>query len=101
MSKLLVTHYSLSSKEVRMTNLHDRLHIPDSNLAAINDLLLNPDSRVIEALLKVVEKYGTPEEINWQAAEARKLPNLMRRLEAINSPYITDLEWLSAQRDKG
>ena len=82
-------------------DLHHRLLIPDTNLAAINALLLNPDSRVIDGLLKVVEKYGTPEEINWQAAEARKLPNLMKRLEAVNSPYIADLEWLIEQRDSG
>jgi hypothetical protein len=82
-------------------DLHHRLLIPDANLAAINALLLDPDSHVVEALLKVVEKYGTPEEINRQAADARQLPNLMKRLEAIHSPYIADLEWLIARRDAG
>jgi hypothetical protein len=82
-------------------DLRARLRIPDSNLAAINDLLLNPDSRVIDAFLAVVAKYGTPEEINRRAAEARQLPKLMKRLEEIKSPYLKDLDWLSEQRDAG
>jgi len=49
----------------------------------------------------VVEKYGTVEEINRKAAEARALPNLKQRLQAINSPYLADLVWLEEQRDKG
>lgn len=84
-----------------MTNLHDRLLIPDGNLAAINALLLNPDTRVIDALLKVVEKYGTPEEINRKAAEARQLDRLLARLDEIHSPYRADLDWLMEQRDRG
>jgi hypothetical protein len=35
----------------------------------LNAVLLNPDMRVINDFLAVVEKYGTPEEINRQAAE--------------------------------
>ena len=77
-----------------MTNLHDRLLIPDGNLAAINALLLNPDSRVIDALLKVVEKYGTPEEINRQAAEARQLDRLLARLDEIHSPYRAEASYI-------
>ena len=48
-----------------------------------------------------IEKYGTVEEINRKAAEARALPNLKQRLQAINSPYLADLVWLEEQRDKG
>ena len=63
--------------------------------------LLNPDMRVVNDLLDVVAKYGTPEEINAKAAEARKLPNLLRRLKSQDSPYVKDIEWLTAQRDAG
>src|SRR5512136_697631 len=85
-----------------MTNpLRDRLLIPTDNLNAINDLLLNPDTKIINELLEVVKKYGGPEEINRKAEAARALPNLLRRLDEVKSPYRADLAWLIAQRDKG
>jgi hypothetical protein len=65
----------------------------------INTLLLDPDNQAVNAFLKVVEKYGTPEEINRKAAQARQLPNLMARLKEIKPSYIEDLKWLEAQRD--
>jgi hypothetical protein len=77
------------------------LLIPEDRLADINDVLLDPKSRVVSDLLAVVAKYGTPEEINAKAVEAGKLPNLMARLKKQGSPYIADVEWLIAQRDKG
>ncbi len=85
-----------------MTNdLRTRLQIPADRLAEINDLLLDPANPVINAFLEVVAKYGTPEEINRKAAEARKLDNLMARLRAAAPEYIADLEWLIEQRDQG
>jgi hypothetical protein len=81
--------------------MREKLRIRSSALEEINQFLLDPDNPVINALLQVVEKYGTPEEINAKAREARKLPNLLQRLKAIKSPYLGDLEWLSAERDKG
>ncbi|MDP3487233.1 MAG: hypothetical protein Q8S19_04780, partial [Bacillota bacterium] len=51
--------------------------------------------------LRIVQKYGTPQEINAKAAEARQLPSLMSRLCNMNSPYLQDLEWLLKERDKG
>jgi hypothetical protein len=82
-------------------NLRDRLRITSDRLDEINALLLDPDSRVINDFLAVVEKYGSVEEINHRAEEARKLPSLMARLKEINSPYLADLEWLIEQRDRG
>lgn len=82
-------------------NLRDRLRIAQEQFDQINGLLLDPDSQVINDFLAVVEKYGTVEEINRQAEEARHLPNLMARLKEINSPYLADLEWLIEQRDQG
>ncbi len=84
-----------------MDDLRDRLRIDESQLAAINALLLDPTNEAISALLDIIARYGTPEEINRKAAEARKLENLMARLREIDSPYIADLEWLIAQRDAG
>jgi len=81
--------------------LRARLRIPNERLAAINDLLQDPQSRVVNDLLDVVAKYGTPEEINAKAAEARQLPNLLARLSEQQSPYLKDVQWLIAQRDAG
>ncbi len=81
--------------------LRERLRIPKEHLDSINTLLTDPDVTVIEDFLKVVGKYGTPEEINGKAEQARRLPNLMQRLRDMNSPYTGELEWLAAQRDRG
>ena len=82
-------------------NLRERLRISQAHLDDINALLLDPDSRVVNALLDVVGKYGTPEEINRKAEQARHLPGLLARLKAMNSPYVEDLDWLTEQRDRG
>jgi hypothetical protein len=66
--------------------LRKRLQIPHERLDAINALLLDPGTRVVNDLLDVVAKYGSPEEINARAAEARKLPNLLARLRAADRP---------------
>jgi hypothetical protein len=68
-------------------------------LEAVNELMLDPKSRVVKEFLAVVAKYGTPEEINAKAAEAAKLENLMSRLGKEKSPYWSDVKWLLAQRD--
>jgi hypothetical protein len=81
--------------------MREKLRVESSALEEINRFLLDPDNPVINALLRVVEKYGTPEEINAKAQEARKLPNLLQRLEAIKSPFLEDLKWLTAERDNG
>jgi hypothetical protein len=82
-------------------NLRERLRISEAHLNDINALLLDPDSRVVNDFLDVVRKYGTPEEINRKAEEARRLPHLLARLKDIRSPYLADLEWLTEQRDRG
>ncbi len=82
-------------------DLRERLRISPDRLAAINDVLLNPDMRVVNDVLAVVAKYGTPEEINAQAEEAGKLENLLQKVEAVKPEYLADLHWLMEQRDKG
>jgi hypothetical protein len=84
-----------------MNDLRNRLKIGDSQLAAINALLLDPDNEAVSALLDVVARYGTPEEINARAREARRLENLLARLEETGSPYLDDVKWLIEQRDAG
>jgi hypothetical protein len=82
------------------SDLRQKLRISEQQLDQVNALLLDPSSRVVNDFLEVVAKYGTPEEINRQAEEARKFDNLMGRLRASNSPYVADLEWLIEQRDQ-
>ncbi len=82
-------------------DLQLKLRIPQENLEAINALLLNPENGVIADFLEVIQKYGTPEEINRKAEAARHLPTLLARLEAQKSPYLKDLYWLMEQRDRG
>ncbi len=57
------------------------LKIPCERLDAINEILLNPDTKIVQAFLDVIAKYGTPEEINRKAAEARKLENLFAKVQ--------------------
>ncbi len=76
------------------------LQIPTSRLDDINAILLDPDSRVINDFLEVVEKYGTPDEINRRAVEAGSLTALLKRVESTKPEYLEDLNWLKAQRDQ-
>ena len=80
-------------------NLRQLLEIPYKRLDEINNVLLDPDMRVISEFLEVVAKYGTPEEINQQAEQARQLPNLLKKVEKINPDYLDDLRWLEEQRE--
>jgi hypothetical protein len=82
------------------SELRNRLKISADRLEEVNALLLNPNLRVINDLLAVVEKHGSVEEINHRAQEARRLSNLMDRLGQISSPYLADLEWLAEQRER-
>jgi hypothetical protein len=81
--------------------LRKQLKIPAAKVAEVNKLLLDPDNKLVNDVLAVIAKHGSIDEINRKSAEARKLPNLMARLQAMNSPYVPDLEWLLEQRDKG
>ncbi len=82
-------------------NLRTQLTIAQNRLDEINALLLDPRCQAINDFLAVVEKYGSVEEINHKAEEARQIPHLMARLRATKSPYVDDLEWLIQQRDRG
>jgi len=79
----------------------EMLAIPTDRLDAINSVLLDPNSKVMQGFMDVVAKYGTPEEINAKAREAGKYENLIKRVQEVRPEYIKDLEWLAEQRDKG
>lgn len=78
-----------------------QLKIAVEDIDAINRFLLDPKNPLVNDLLAVVAKYGSPAEINAKANAARQLPNLLNRLEEIKSPYLADLKWLMNMRDTG
>ncbi|MFC1922628.1 hypothetical protein ACFLY4_05000 [Chloroflexota bacterium] len=81
-----------------VNDLRNKLAISPDRLEAINAILLNPDSRVINDFLAVVDEYGTPQEINQLAHEASQLPVLLKKVEATKPEYLADLQWLETQR---
>ena len=81
--------------------LRQLLKIPYDRLDAINEVLLNPDMKIMNEFLAVVSKYGTPEEINHKASEARELKKLYKKVEQIKPAYLKDLQWITEQREAG
>jgi len=84
-----------------MTDIQNRLEIPKAYLEAVNQVLLDPDSEVMQRFLAVVAKYGSPEEINRKHVESRRLENLLDLVARKSPPAVDDLKWLMEQRDKG
>ena len=82
-------------------DIRKKLVIENIRLDEINAFLMNPNNKLVNDLLSVVEKYGGPKEINRKAKKAGDVANLMSKLREKNSPYVKDLEWLIEQRDKG
>jgi len=81
-------------------DIRNLFQIPPKRLDAINAVLLDPNSKVMNAFMDVVAKYGTPEEINTKAREAGKYENLLKKVREIKPEYVKDLEWLAEQRDR-
>jgi hypothetical protein len=81
-------------------DLRNLLRISENQLARVNSLILDPNMRVINDFLQVIDRHGTVDEINARAKEARQLPSLLKRLEEEGSPYLADLEWLMEQSEK-
>ncbi len=76
-----------------------KLKIDTDRLNEINDFLLKDDNPLINGIIDVIEKHGGVDEINKKANDARKLENLMAKLEKKGSPYVKDLQWLQEKRD--
>jgi hypothetical protein len=83
------------SKDIRAL-----LQIPPSRLDAINQILADPDMKIINDFLAVVAKYGTPKEINAKAEAARQMSVLREKVGDIQPDYLKDLDWLQGQREK-
>jgi len=75
----------------------ERIQISPERVDEVNAYLTSPDSRVMQGLREVVEKYGSPEKINTKASQAREPTAIIPRLEKINPQYVEDLHWLEEQ----
>ncbi len=84
-----------------MNNLRQLLEIPTSRIGEINAVLLDENMQVINDFLAVVAKYGTPQEINRKAEQARAMPALLEKIKAKKPEYLEDLAWLEEQRQRG
>ncbi len=82
-----------------MSDLREKLKIPQANLDAVQKFLLDENNPLINDLLSLIDKYGGVDEINRKAKEATQLDNLLRRLETKKPEYVKDLNWLINQRD--
>lgn len=85
---------------MRLITVINDLTINQLSLDLINSFLEDPNNPLTKTVTGLISKYGTPEQINRCAAEARQIDSIYARLQSINSPYIKDLEWLTEQRDK-
>jgi len=83
------------------SDLRSKLEIPAERLAAINRVLLDPETRVVNDFLAVVERYGTPEQINEKARAAGELEALKARVRQTKPEYLEQLDWLASKRDEG
>ena len=81
-------------------DLRRMLAIPAARLDDLNAFLLDPESRVVNDVLAVIGRYGTPEEINRKARAAGELLALLDRVRATHPEYLADLDWLTEQRDR-
>src|SRR3990172_7929190 len=81
-------------------SLLERLRISNDQVEQINALLLDPELEVMHDFLEVVGKYGTPEQINQKAEEARRLPRLLELVEQTKPENLAQLHWLTDQRDR-
>ncbi len=75
-------------------------YLGEKAVAEINAYLSSKKNSVIQSLVNVIKKYGTPQEINERAKEARKAENLIARLKHVEPSYVKDLEWLEEQKER-
>ena len=80
--------------------LRNKLAIEEKRLNEINTFLTDPKNKIVNDLLKLIDKYGGPNEINRKAKENGKVENLIKTLKQKNSSYVKDLEWLIQQKEK-
>ena len=84
-----------------MSSLREKLLIAEDRWHELNRIIMDPNCRVVNELLEVVEKFGGPEAINRKAAAARRPEALKDKLKETGSPYLADIQWLEEQAEGG
>ena len=79
----------------------EMLRIPQDNMKEINAFLLDPNNKLVNDLLDLIEKYGGVDEIKRKAEENGKLENILSRLAEKKPEYAKDIQWLIQKRDEG
>jgi hypothetical protein len=77
----------------------NKLKISAKDIDIVNQILMDPDNKLVKDLTDLIGKFGGAAAINEKAKQARQPDVLMQQLKDINSPYVADLEWLMEQRD--
>jgi hypothetical protein len=90
----------MQPKEAK-AQLRKKLKVSAKNIKSINDYFLDPGNKLMDAMLDVVLKYGTPAEINRKAKRASKLSYQLKKLRETGSPFLSDLRWLMRSQKKG
>jgi len=85
----------------RREAMRDQLRLRPEDVAVVSDFLAGPDNPVTGGLFDLIEKYGGVDEINRKADEAGRLETRLERLREERSPFLSDLDWLTEQRDGG
>ena len=80
-----------------MISSSHELAIAPGALDAVNRLL-DDDSPLVRDLRAVVARYGTPDEINTRAAQARALPALLNHLDQLGSPIAAPVSPIASER---
>ena len=81
-------------------SMRNKLKVNEKRLREINDFLTKSNQPIIDNILNVIKKYGTPEEINKKAKENMKLETKLKKLKDMKSPYLEGLNWLIEQKEK-
>jgi len=84
-----------------MEALRDKLKLTADRMDEINNFIMDPNNKLVNDLLDLIDKYGGIEEIKRKAKENGKLENLMARLEEKKPEYAEDIRWLIRMRDEG
>jgi hypothetical protein len=82
------------------SDLRRKLAVPLERVEAINSVMLDPDDQLINNFFAVVQKYGSPKDINQQALEASQMNVLLEKVKTIKPEYLEDLQWLEQQRQE-
>ncbi len=69
--------------------------------AEMEAFLQSSQNNMMADLRDIMQKYGTPEEINRKAKAARDVPTIFAKLREMDYPYMRELEELLELRNKG